>query len=509
MATLGSIKTWDDEADIVIVGCGLSGTVAAITTFDTNPDTDVLIIEKNPAGLEGGNSRASGQSLWCPEVEDLELVKDYQRSLSHPNPPPEELLHSWAEGMVSLEPWLIQMAEEAGHKYVRENRASDVVELIVEFEELPGSESVRFNSTITPNPSGVWNTFKFHLDKRRPNIRLKNDTKILDLIQDGDSLEVFGIIAEKEGKRLAIKARKAVIMATGSFDNNLEMQRDYWGADRIYHLGNPANTGEGVKILQKAGADMWHMRNFNQSGGLWPSMKFPEFEAAFFKSIRWKAWSWLEIGADGKRFYNEAEQYSLTHYRQKINNVWRDTPHNWVLPVHNIFDESMRLSGPLTTEWMSWNTVVLGYKWSPDNSVEIDKGWIKKADSIRELAEIISRDPASLEAEVQKYNRYAKLGLDEDFGRSAERMAPIVKPPFYAVEIVPAIVAHTAGGKRNVKSQVMDIYGRPIPRLFEVGEMGSIVANIYQNGTFLTECMISGRIAAREALSLDSWESQD
>ena len=508
MATLRSVEHWADETDILIIGCGLSGTVTAITAHDTSKSDDILIIEKNPIGLEGGNARASGQSLWCPQLQDLEKVKEYQRNLSYPNPPPEELLQTWAEHMVQLEPWVEKMATEAGHQYVRENAASDVVDLIVEFAEFGGSDSVRFNSTIIPNPSGVWNTFKFHLDKRS-KIRRRNDTKIVDLIQDGDTLEVFGAIVEHDGKKLAIKARKAVVMATGSFDNNRAMHKDYWGADRIYHIGNPSNTGEGVKIMQKAGADMWHLRNFNQSGGLWPSMKFPEFEAAFFKSIRWNAWNWIEIGADGERFYNETAQYSLTHYRMKVNGVWRDTPHSWVLPVHNIFDETMRLSGPLTTEWMSWNTVVLRYKWSSDNSVEIEKGWIKKADTLRELATLIDRDPDQLEKVVAEYNDAVRNGKDDKFDRNIGRMAEIITPPFYAVEIVPAIVAHTGGAKRNSKSEVLDFYGNPIPRLYEVGEMGSMISNIYQNGSFLTECMISGQIAGRETITLEPWNKAD
>lgn len=505
MATLKSITSWNHETDILVVGCGLSGVITAITAYDIDPSQDIMIIEKNVKGLEGGNSRASGQSLWCPLPEDLDKVKAYQRHLSQPNPPPEDLLHTWAEGMVSLEPWIRKMAGEAGHQYVRENAASNVKDLIVEFEEFEGSDSVKFNSTITPNPSGVWNTFKYHLDKRS-QISVLNQTILIDLIQDGDTLEVYGAIVESDGRRQAIKARKAVIMACGSFDNDQEMQKNYWGADKIFHLGNPANTGEGVKILQKAGADMWHLRNFNQSGGLWAAMKFPEYEAAFFKSIRWNAWNWLEIGADGERFYNEAAQYSLTHYRMKVNGVWRDTPHSWVLPVHNIFDEKMRLSGPLTTEWMSWNTVVLNYKWSQDNSTEIEKGWIKKASTIKELALLIDRDPNQLEKVIETYNYFARKGKDEQFGRAPERMAEIINPPFYAVEIVPAIVAHTGGAKRNSKSQVVDFNGNPIPRLFEVGELGSIISNIYQNGSFLTECMVSGRIAGKEATLQTFWD---
>jgi len=162
----------------------------------------------------------------------------------------------------------------------------------------------------------------------------------------------------------------------------------------------------------------------------------------------------------------------------------------------------MRLSGPLTTDWMSWNTVVLNYKWSQDNSVEIEKGWIKRADIIRALAMLIDRDPNHLEEVINNYNEMVRKGKDEKFGRNKDRMAQIIHPPFYAVEIVPAIVACTGGGKRNSQSQVLDFNGNPIPRLYEVGEMGSMISNIYQNGSFLTECMISGQIAGREVIRI-------
>ncbi|MFN8534055.1 MAG: hypothetical protein U0556_10960 [Dehalococcoidia bacterium] len=39
------------------------------------------------------------------------------------------------------------------------------------------------------------------------------------------------------------------------------MQKDYFGLDRVYTAGTPGNTGDGLKMLQKAGAEMWHLRN--------------------------------------------------------------------------------------------------------------------------------------------------------------------------------------------------------------------------------------------------------
>ena len=79
-------------------------------------------------------------------------------------------------------------------------------------------------------------------------------------------------------------------------------------------------------------------------------------------------------------------------------------------------------------------------------------------------------------------------------------MRPLTEPPFYAVELVPGIVSTSGGGRRNPSAQVLDHDGRPIPRLYEAGELGSTISNLYENGTHLTECMVFGRIAGRNAI---------
>ncbi|MEV0132746.1 FAD-binding protein [Dactylosporangium sp. NPDC050688] len=495
------MTAWDDETDVLIAGYGLAGAVTAIEAHDVDPDADILILEKNPERYAGGSSRASGQTLWCPH--DVEATIKYQRALNEPNPVPEDLLRVWAEAMSTQEPWIEAKAQEAGMTYARHSArpGADPKHVTVEFEELPGArEAVSYNSTILPNPSGVWNAFRINVEKR-PRIRLAFDTRAVDLVQDPDSGEVFGIIVERDGKRLAIKARRAVVMTTGSFEGNLQMQRDYWGAEEIYALGNPENTGDGIKMLMKAGADMWHMRNFTQTGGLQPAIKVPEFKAAFFRQQFMEGMSWIDVAADGKRYYDEGPIYALTHYRMRRHGKWMDVPTHQVLPAHMIFDETTRLAQPLTAMWKSWNIVVEGYAWSEDNSKEIAAGWIKKADSIKELAEIIGKDPDVLQDTVDRYNEAARTGNDTEFGRAPDRMAPIVEAPFYAIALVPGVVAHTGGARRDVHSQVVDTNGRPIPRLYEAGEMGSLFANIYQNGGFLSECIAFGRIAGRNAVA--------
>ena len=68
--------------------------------------------------------------------------------------------------------------------------------------------------------------------------------------------------------------------------------------------------------------------------------------------------------------------------------------------------------------------------------------------------------------------------------------------------ITPALVCTGGGAKRNMDGQVFDHHGNVIPRLLEAGELGSMFSDLYQNGSYLTEAMITGRGAARSALAL-------
>ncbi len=80
MASLHSVTTWADEADIVIAGFGLAASCAAIEARDLDPDADILILEKMPEQFVGGNSRVAGQSLLISQ--NAEALVEYQRAMS-------------------------------------------------------------------------------------------------------------------------------------------------------------------------------------------------------------------------------------------------------------------------------------------------------------------------------------------------------------------------------------------------------------------------------------------
>ncbi len=95
----------------------------------------------------------------------------------------------------------------------------------------------------------------------------------------GDDGEILGLVAEHDGKPLRIRARKGVILACGGYENDDAMKLQYFEAQPIYpvYLGN---TGDGIKMAQKAGAGLWHMWHFHGGYGF----KFPSCRSRFAMS---------------------------------------------------------------------------------------------------------------------------------------------------------------------------------------------------------------------------------
>ncbi len=130
----------------------------------------------------------------------------------------------------------------------------------------------------------------------------------------------------------------------------------------------------------------------------------------------------------------------------------------------------------------------------------------EKADTIEELAEKINIDPAVLKATVDRYNELCEKGEDEDFGKDAELMVPIVEAPFYAVRSY-CVTRGIAGGiKTNTAAEVLKEDGSTIPGLFASGAIASrrFYGGAYQGAAVLSVAgnmgYIAGENAAKSAL---------
>lgn len=496
--------TFDKEVDFLIVGYGLAGEAAALEASDIDPNARICVLEKMPETLAGGNSIASGQTVILPNPDDLDTFRRYLYACSQPNPIKDEYLDYLVKEFAEQGEWIQGTVEKVDYEFGYVGGGPiNWGSLVTEFPDLDGasfsgcSSHVRKKGTTFEN-GGVWHGFDKAV-RARSNIELCFETAFKSLIQD-ETGKVLGIVAtDKSGKEFTIGSSKGVVLACGGYENNLEMQRDFHGMDQVYTGGTPGDTGDAIQVLMAAGAKIWHMKNQTQSGGFWLGIKVPDFEAAFMRNFSMVGTSWIEVAADNTRFYDETGAYHRQHMKFKEHGHYMDLIHERVLPVSLIFDEKTRTAGPIITKWLSWPITTEGYQWSDDNSVELEKGWIIKADTIEELAEKLGRDPAALKATIDKYNAMAKAGKDTEYGRSAEKMSPIDTAPFYAVGITPALVGTTGGAERNTKAQVLRWDGSVIPNLYEAGELGSYVSNLYQNGMFLAEAIATGRSAADTA----------
>jgi succinate dehydrogenase/fumarate reductase flavoprotein subunit len=488
MASLKVVERWDYEVDVLVIGAGLAGCATAIAAKQADPDSRVLMIDKLAGGLYGGASRCAAQYLICPELDEIGDLMTYQRALNEPFSIPESLLETWATAVCHNRTWIAELAANVGQKLeVRLEQDPD-------FPMLPGSHVARRVWSIgEPGESGVWKTFRANADELGVEIMIGAPAH--DLVQDPDTLDVFGALATHDGRPIAIRARRGVAMCLGGMAASLEMMQEYRGYDAMYSMGTPANTGDGVRMLQRAGAEMWHVTT--HAGGVAPGIKVDEFPSAFMRS-HIEPSSFIDVAADDRRFYDEAQNYEATHFKQLRHGHWRDVQYVELQPVHMIMDSRTFDHQQLGIDWVGWNAVALGYKWSPDNRVELEKGWIALGETIEELAAALGRDPQSLAATVAEYNAACEAGVDTLFGRDADRLEPIAEPPFYAIQVVPAIAGTTGGGRRDERARVVSTTGEPIPGLYEAGELGSTFCNLYQNGSLLTEAIAFGRIAGTE-----------
>jgi hypothetical protein len=448
---------WDDEADVIVIGYGFAGATAAITAHDAG--AKVLLLEKAPEQHKGGNSRVSANLVFWPD--DVEKAKAYFKAMAGPymDNIPDDMVQAWAAEMFANRAWL-------------ENLGMKTAEIpYIEFPEFAGSDCVRvlMNGEGPMGGQRLWHVIEPAVAARP--IRVRYETPAISLVKIGG--EIVGVVAENRGKRIAIKANRAVVLTCGGFENNPTMVRTYVdGLPHIYPNGTPYNTGDGIRMGIEVGAELWHMNNI--SGPLM-SFKAPELPVAQWLNLP-HGKSYIFVASDGTRFTMEGDPCFTgdLHGKVKRHGVWAQQV--LPVPIHMIFDENYRKSGHIGKATADWD-VVHGnrYDWSDDNLREVEKGWIVRADTLRDLATLINIPSAALEATVTRFNTFAENGKDADWDRESKTMAGLTTPPFYAMKLTPAFVNTSAG------------------------ELGSIYSFLYQGGGNIGECFAFGRIAGRNA----------
>jgi succinate dehydrogenase/fumarate reductase flavoprotein subunit len=508
-------RKWDREADVVVVGSGYAGCNAAIAGHDAG--SKVLILEKAPEQFAGGNSSVSGGGMSIPS--NLEDAKKYYRALAF-GTVPDDLVSYMAEAMVKVPEQLkkiginVAPVQMGSSKPAAKPASATPARAPSGLNLLPGA---RNNSIYAIAPKDgyprmgtgkeLYLAHKSCLQNRK--VEILYETPAIELIQNPVDKSIQGVVAEQKGRKIFVKARRAVVLACGGYEANYEMQVYYnFPGIKIYPWGTPFNTGDGIKMVSEIGAPLWHTCNLEWDG---PCVKVPseKYGISVQAGICTNAGvpgNYILVNKYGRRFMNDTK--SLTHIKESLELTYFD--HEKVeypnLPFYIIFDETYRMKRPLVPKnTFQWNHVHKVVEWSSDNSAEIEKGWVLKANTLKELAAKAGIDPAGLEASVAKYNEFCQAGKDADFKRRPENLFPVVTPPYYAAELALTVTNTQGGPKHNGKSQTLNKDNKPIPRLYTAGELGSFFGFLYPGGSNIPEAIAFGRIAGENAAAEKPW----
>ena len=528
-------EQWDEEADVVVVGHGFAAQAAAIEA--DRAGVSVIMLEKAPEEFQGGNSRVCGQGFLSPSENIWDAYCEYLKAATagqgFPVNPDEafndETLRFYTEESSKNVAWFESLGATVINDSVAFGGMLGNAKWIPFYPHFPGADAVasepgwyRVGGDYS-GPGGNWYFLEDYI--KETEIKEMYETPAKRLVQNPVTKEILGVVAESGGKDIYIKAKRGVCVCAGGWEYNQQMVRDFQGIPVLHSIGSPYNTGETIKMCWAVGADIRNMTAIAAPCGLSAGV-LPGYSAVQMVSQTPQGGGCITVGANNKRWRDEYREIlygglaGLSYEDRKVragaegtatntgqimeNGVFVRDKHP--LPMHIIFDEEARLSGPLFGMMgMGWASVVEGYQPSDDNSVELENGWLVKADSIRDLATKIGRDPDALEESINRWNESCAAGVDEEHGRTMN-LTPIEGPPFYAIECFPECLNTQGGMTRNVKAQVLDIENKPIPRLYSAGENGDIWTWVYQCMSNVGGgCYAYGRIAGQNAAKEDPW----
>lgn len=483
---------FDEQVDVAVLGFGNAGAVAAVTAHDAG--ARVVVIEKQPEGNHRPNSRyAAGFFLVptdvdraCRYLADLYAVNGEQVS--------QELIRTWAEETAANPAWLT----EHGGEYA-------VLGLHGEHDTLPDHDAVTVYKAL---PSGDYPGCPLHGLLRslvfERGIELRYGTAATALLTGPDGA-VAGVRVRQGEVVTTIGVRRGVVLATGGFEGDESLKRQYLPVTPVHFYGSQDNTGDGVRMAQEVGADLWHMNTWpghfvarfdgtGYGGGtgidLWGSGRFGPATDGNPGAI-------FTDGA-GRRFLGEPGRQHAANLELLAMDA-RTLTHPRI-PTWWIFDDARFRQAPLVPTYSGPAGPVRDHDWSADNVAELERGWIRSGTSVSDLAKACDLDPGELCATVARYNELCSLGRDDDFGRDPVTLTPLTGERFYAVPLWPG-GSHTVGGpRRDEHARVVAVHGDVIPNLYSAGELGSVHGLLYPaGGASLAECMAFGRVAGAAA----------
>ncbi len=480
---------WRADYDVIVLGFGGAGGTAA--RFAADQGSHVLIVEAAPFGHEGGNTRYAAQHVAM--AHDKNAITAYYRALSSPFHLPDSILSVYLDGFVKMPQYFEKYLGIKPFVWSHDVKPGDPLATkahLAEYPEYPSSETFDFALVHARDfDAGLWKIIRQAILKRQNKIDVWLNSRAEHLILDPVTHQINGVEITRQGHTYLVHAQNGVILATGGFENNVQMQQDFLHVARLTPLGTRYNRGSGIRMAQEIGAKLWHMGNY-ESLGVIPSYTFEESAGERGRQIsHWKllySGSILAVADDGTRFMPEDAGYRHGHIYQHGEYL---LPHAYE-SAWLIFDQ------------VQYDAFVAELKVKKQLRYPKFMSKLVRASDLISLSQKIKVPENHLKQTIQNFNLAAEQGKDLQFGRSPETMRAFQQGNVYAIKLAPAILNTQGGPMRDEEARVLDTDLKPIGHLYSAGELGGICVNRYQGGGNLAECLIFGKIAGENAAKI-------
>lgn len=300
-------------------------------------------------------------------------------------------------------------------------------------------------------------------------VQITVGSRAVRLVQEDGA--VVGVVLDTVDGPITVGAG-SVVLATGGFEYDPDLVRDFLRGPLSRAIGAPTNTGDGLRMAMRIGAQLGNMRE-----AWWaPVISIPgtrrDGAADGTLNSRERALPGaIIVNKSGHRFANEAANYNAFGGAFHHLDESRLTYPN--IPAYLIFDQS-------TIDRFGVFGGAPGMA-APD--------WITRADTIDDLAHVFEIDRDTLRATVERFNKNARLGVDPDFTRGVSAydrfpggrildpdlptstLGPLGQAPFYGAEIFSSALGTKGGPRTDVNGRVLDVDGEVIAGLYAAGNV--------------------------------------
>jgi 3-oxosteroid 1-dehydrogenase len=306
---------------------------------------------------------------------------------------------------------------------------------------------------------------------------------------------VTGVRVIRDGEPTVISAGRGVVLAAGGFERNAPMRQRYQRAPigTGWTTGAPGNTGDAIIAGEAAGAALALMDD------AWWGPSIPLPGGPYFCLAERSLPGCILVNSAGQRFVNESAPYVDAVHAMYEGHREGD-PH---IPCWLIFDQRYQSTyvfagrppgRPLPGRWYQAGTV-------------------HRSPTLAGLAGQIGVDAGGLDKTVARFSEFARIGRDEDFHRGDSaydryygdprvrpnpNLAPLDRPPYYAVRIVPGDLGTKGGLVTDERARVLRPDGSAIPGLYAAGNASAaLMGHSYAGaGATIGPAMTFGYIAA-------------